>query len=281
MIPSLSEITHFIEIYQVRHISKAAMRLGITQPTLSQSLQRLEEKLQTTLFQRTKQGVVPTAAAALFYRRAQALHDCWSDVQAGLTENLQELQGSFILGCHQSVGAYTLPILLKRISEEAPKIEVKLTHEMSRRITEGIVSYEIDLGYVVNPPLHPDLVLRKIGDDRVTFWKKRGLTEIPKRIFGDGSREQIEDLLGQTFKKYFKGWSFVSTPSLELIRSLTSRGAGIGILPERVVQAEQSDLVVYDKQLPYRADKIYLAYRKETLTSHAARELIRLANFTL
>jgi len=281
MFPSPTEITHFIEIYQTRHISKAALRLGVTQPTLTQSLQRLEEKLETSLFHRTKQGVVPTANAALFYQRAQNLRDCWSDIQNGVLSSTNEIEGNFIVGCHQSVGAYTLPILLGRLSEEAPKINIKLIHDFSRKITEGVVSYNIDIGYVVNPPRHPDLVLKKIGDDKVTFWKKRGSQNIPKKIFADRSRDQIEELLGKTFNKYFHGWSLISSTSLELIRTMTSQGLGVGILPERVAGADSSDLVLFDKQLPSKPDEIYLAYRREVLTSKAGKELLRLASFKL
>jgi DNA-binding transcriptional LysR family regulator len=281
MIPSPTEITYFIEIYHTRHISKAAMRLGITQPTLTQSLQRLEEKLDTPLFHRTKQGVVPTPNAALFYSRAKALKECWNEIQNGVLSSVNEIEGNFIVGCHQSVGAYTMPRFLRNLSDEAPKIGIKLVHDFSRRITEAIVSYDIDIGYVVNPPRHPDLVLKKLGNDKVTFWKKRGVQNLPKRLFGDGSRAQIEELLGKTFHKYFQGWTFVSSSSLELIRTIANNGLGVGILPERVAMAEQTDLVLYDKQLPSRPDEIYLAYRKEVLASKAGRELLRLANFQL
>lgn len=281
MIPSATEINHFIEIYQIRHISKAAMRLGITQPTLTQSLKRLEDKIGTPLFYRTKQGVVPTPNAALFYSRAKTLKDDWDNIQSDLLDSLTEIEGSFIVGCHQSVGAYTMPNLMRNLNNEAPKILINLIHDFSRKITEQIVSYDIDIGYVVNPPKHPDLVLKKLGHDRVTFWKKKGLQNIPRKIYADGSRAQIEDLLGKTFNKNFQGWALVSSTSLELIRTMTYQGLGVGILPERVAGIDHADLVLYDKNLPYRPDEIYLAYRKEVLSSKAGRELIRLATFNL
>ena len=76
MLATATEIEYFVEVYQTRHVSKAAIRLGVSQPTLTLSLQKLEEKLGTKLFHRTKQGVVPTEQGALFYRKAGKFQDC-------------------------------------------------------------------------------------------------------------------------------------------------------------------------------------------------------------
>jgi DNA-binding transcriptional LysR family regulator len=281
MLATSTEIEYFVEVYQTRHVSKAAIRLGVTQPTLTLSIQKLEEKLGTKLFHRTKQGVVPTEQGTLFYRKSHTLLDCWGEVRKGIHRSTTEIFGRFKVGCHQSVGAYVLPKFLDNLHAQAPGIEVELVHDFSRKITEGVISYNIDIGFVVNPTRHPDLVLKKLGDDRVLFWKRRGGGALPKRILADVNLIQMQDILGKTHSKEFKGWNLISTPSLELIRTLTLSGQGIGILPERVAKADGADLVPYDSSLRTYEDKIFLAYRKDVLSSKAGRELIRLASFEL
>jgi LysR family transcriptional regulator, cell division regulator len=281
MLATSTEIEYFVEIYQTRHVSKAAIRLGVTQPTLTLSLQKLEGKLGTKLFHRTKRGVVPTEQGTLFYRKSHTLLECWAEAQKGIYRSTSEIFGRFKVGCHQSVGAYVLPKFLDNLHAQAPEIEVELVHDFSRKITEGVVSYNIDIGFVVNPFRHPDLVLKKLGDDRVLFWKRRSGGPLPKRIFADKNLIQIQEVLGKTHAKEFKGWSLISTPSLELIRTLTLSGQGIGILPERVAKADGADLIPYNSSLPIYEDKIFLAYRKDVLSSKAGRELIRLATFEL
>lgn len=281
MIPTPTEIQYFLELFQTQHVSKSALRLGITQPTLTQSLQKLEEKLGTKLFIRTKRGIVPTASARIFYSRAKVLHESWTALQEDLREANSEIAGSFVVGCHQSVGAYIGPRLLKNLEREAEKITIQFVHDFSRKITEKVVSFEVDIGYVVNPQKHPDLVFKKIGDDRVTFWKKRGAIDLPKKIFADMKRVQVEELLGKTSRKHFHDWKIVDSTSLELVRTLTSQGLGIGILPERVAHAENNELEVLDKNLPSRPDQIFVTYRKEVLASKAGKEFLRLATFQL
>ncbi|MBN8536471.1 MAG: LysR family transcriptional regulator substrate-binding protein [Deltaproteobacteria bacterium] len=174
-----------------------------------------------------------------------------------------------------------LPKFLDNLHVQAPGIEVELIHDFSRKITEGVVSFYVDIGFVVNPIRHPDLVLKKLGDDRVLFWKKRGGGTLPKRIFADRNLIQMQEILGKTHTKDFKEWNLISTTSLELIRTLTLSGQGIGILPERVAKADGADLVPYNSSLPFYEDKIFLAFRKDVLSSKAGRELIRLATFEL
>jgi DNA-binding transcriptional LysR family regulator len=281
MLATSTEIEYFVEVYQTRHISKAAIRLGVTQPTLTLSLQKLEDKLGTKLFHRTKQGVVPTEQGTVFYRKANTLLDSWSEVHRGIQHSSNEVVGRFKVGCHQSVGAYTLPRFLDHLHNHAPGIEIELAHDFSRKITEAVISYTMDIGFVVNPTRHPDLVLKKLGEDRVLFWKKRGAGQLPKRILADVNLFQMQDILGKTHSKEFRGWKLISTSSLELIRTLTLSGQGIGILPERVAKADGADLVPYDPRLPIYEDKIFLAYRKDVLSSKAGRELVRLASFEL
>lgn len=281
MLATSTEIQYFVEVYQTRHVSKAAIRLGVTQPTLTLSLQKLEKNLGTRLFHRTKQGVVPTEQGTLFYRKSHALLECWGEVQKGLYRSTSEIFGRFKVGCHQSVGAYVLPKFLDNLHAQAPGIEVELVHDFSRKITEGVVSYNVDIGFVVNPFRHLDLVLKKLGDDRVLFWKRRGGGTLPKQIFADKNLIQMQEILEKTHSKEFKGWNLISTSSLELIRTLTVSGQGIGILPERVAKADGADLVPYNLSLPIYEDKIFLAYRKDVLSSKAGRELIRLATFEL
>lgn len=281
MIATATEIEYFIETYQIKHVSNAAIRLGVTQPTLTQSLQKLEEKLETKLFIRTKRGLIPTDAGNIFYSRAKALLENWEGIQADVGKIKSEISGKFKLGCHTAVGSYAIPPLLKKLNEAAPDIELELVHDFSRKITERLISYEIDLAYVVNPVRHPDLILTKVAEDRVTFWKKKGTGSIPKRIISDKNIVQTESLLRNSKLKVFRDWQMLQSSSLELIRTMTLNGHGVGILPERVARADSSNLVLFDERLPVYHDEIYLAYRREMLMTSAGKTLIKMAKTDL
>lgn len=273
MIPSDTELTHFIELYSTKHFTRAAIKLGVTQPSLTQSIFRLESKLKTKLFHRSKSGCIPTNAAGLLYDKALQLKGLWGEISEQVAHEQQSLTGLFRVGCHQSVGSYTLPNFFKALATRAPEVKINLTHDWSRKITERVINYELDLAFVVNPAKHRDLVLIKLGTDRVAFWKAKG-TKVPKTLFSDVSLFQLHERLKKQSIAKFQDWNIVETSSLELIRTLTSKGAGIGLLPERIAKAENSQLEIFDEKLPSRNDEIFLVYRTETLQSAAGKALI-------
>lgn len=276
MLPTATEIEYFLEAYRTCHVTRASIRLGVSQPTLTQSLAKLETKSGARLFHRTPQGLVPTSAGTAFFGQARAMKEQWEALRSGIQSLQSEASGRFRVGCHPSVGAYSIPALLKRLNA-SPGIEIDLIHDASRKVTEGILAYQIDLGFVVNPVRHPDLVLRKLGDDQVLFWKKAGATQIPRRVFTDANLQQFDYILRRAQRGALQDWALVQTSSLELIRTLVASGQGIGILPERVALADGARLERYDRKLPTFKDEIFVAYRKDVLANRAGRELVAAA----
>jgi DNA-binding transcriptional LysR family regulator len=114
----------------------------------------------------------------------------------------------------------------------------------------------------------------------VAFWRAKGMNS-GKIIFTDANSGQIQSMLGKKFAAKFSEFSVVESNSLELVRTLTLSGAGIGILPERVAKAENNALEMVDTALPTIQDEIYLVYRADTLKSAAGRALIEAAKHSI
>jgi DNA-binding transcriptional LysR family regulator len=274
MIPTETEISHFLELYSARNFTRAALGLGITQPTLTQSMVRLEEKVKARLFHRSKQGCVPTKAAESFFNKATQLQELWLSLSTQIVDAEKSMAGVFRIGCHESVGIYTLPRFVKSIAEYAPLIDIRIQHDWSRRIVEKIINYELDLGFVVNPIKHRDLVLIKIGTDQIALWRAKKSEAPPRRLLTDLDLNQVQKLFGKHRIAEFKDWPIVETPSLEVVRAMTLEGAGIGILPERVASAGKMGLEIVKSSLPAFKDEIYVAYRAGTLKGLAGKAVI-------
>ena len=163
MLPPADEITYFIETLQTGSVSRAAERLGLSQPALSQALKRFEERLGTQLLIRSKSGVQPTQAGKQLALRARGLLRDWDMLRTEALRSSQEITGRFTLGCHVSVARYTLTHFLPQLLAKHPLLEIRLEHDLSRRISERVISCEIDFGIVVNPVGHPDLVFTEPG----------------------------------------------------------------------------------------------------------------------
>lgn len=271
-LPSPSDLAYFLEIAAVGNLSRAANRLGLSQPSLSLSIRRLETQIGVALLRRSRTGVELTPAGVQLASRAKRLVESWEQIGADAARSTNEVVGSYTIGCHVSVALYSLPSVLPKLVAEFPGLDLKLIHDLSRKIAEDVVARRADLGIVINPPAHPELVLRPLGTDSVGFWAaKKAPHDV---LIYDPDLVQSQDLLKRAARQAFQPLRHLTTTSLEVVRELTLSGAGVGILPGRVVagpRAEKSPAVLPLKHLPTYEDRIVLVYRSEDRDLRAVR----------
>lgn len=275
MLPSPSELQYFIEVANTLNVSRAAERLGVSQPALSLAIQRLEHSFGVPLLLRGKSGVQLTPAGSKLAAQARGLVHEWDKLRGDALRNEQQLTGRYVVGCHVSVALYSLPAILQAVLREHPKLELKLVHDFSRHITADVIAFKIDFGIVVNPVAHPDLVIRELCLDEVGFWRAPG-DYISEVLIADPELVQTQALLKQLKRHGLSFERTVSTSSLEVVAQLTASGAGVGILPERVARHVKSHkLKPLGPGLPTYKDRICLVYRPDLQRSEAARRFAK------
>src|SRR6266404_5704242 len=127
MLPSSSDLTYFLEIAHLGNLTHAANRLGVSQPSLTLAMQRLEQSVGTGLFIRSRQGVKLTKAGDRLLLEARKLVSQWEELRQQTLDSMNEIQGAFVLGCHSAVAHYSLPLFLPSLLASHPKLEVTLT----------------------------------------------------------------------------------------------------------------------------------------------------------
>lgn len=269
MMPSPADLHYFLEVAATGNLSRAAERLGISQPSLSLAIQRLEQAVGTTLLLRSKKGVTLNQAGRQLLAHARDLTQRWEEVRGEALASTSEVQGSYVLGCHVAVARYALPLFLPDLLEKNPKLEIQLRHDLSRKVAERVVQLEIDVGLAVNPNRHPDLIIRKLCEDEVTLWTNGGHREVQDLSSGQAvllaepELAQTQSILKQMKKAGLSYGRAVTSPSLEVILELTAAGAGVGVLPGRVAAlAHKRGLKPVPKAPTFR-DEICLLYRVE------------------
>lgn len=258
---NLYDLTYFIEIAQSQNLSHAALRLGVTQPTLSLALNRLENAVGIQLFQRSKKGVLLTPAGRNFLLQARQLMQNWESVKNLTQAAHHEVKGRYILGAHPSVALYSLPQIFSGLLSDHPALEVKLVHDLSRKILDEVVLGLVDIGIVVNPIRHPDLIIKKLCDDEVCLWTAARGKINTDVLIGDTELIQTQSLIKKLRKSKYDFKRFISSSNLEVIAALTKEQAGIGVLPQRVAQRTGS--LERIKNSPVFKDEICLVHRAE------------------
>jgi DNA-binding transcriptional LysR family regulator len=271
---SPQEIHYFLECARAGNLSRAAERLGVTQPALTMALRRLEHSAGAELFHRSKKGVRLTKAGELFQQEAKALADQWAKLREALHQSEETLTGTYTIGCHSSVALYSLPQVLPKVLADFPELQLDIKHDLSRKIAEQVIRGEIDIAIVVNPVRHADLVIRPLAKDQVGFFTSK--VESPTNrlesenavLICEPDLIQTQTLLRKSQNRFTRT---VRTGSLEVIASLADSGAGVGILPSRVA-AQWKNLKLLN-ECPKFTDEIALLYRAENRRIAAFREL--------
>ncbi len=281
MAPNFTDITYFIEVAQTKNISRAAERLGITQPSLSSAVKRLEDSLGVILFIRGRTGVQLTKAGKELLGRGRFLLLNWEQLRADINKKETGVSGQYVIGCHPSVALYSLSHFLPQLVQQYPELEIKLTHDLSRKITEGVISFEIDFGIVVNPVRHPDLVIHQLCTDDVLFWaafkpsSTQNLDSESGVLVCDLNLIQVQKMINDLQKKAQGFKRIIQSSDLEVITELTASGVGVGILPKRVAtRISAQKLRPLDDCLPVFKDKICLIYRADAQKTYGSRIII-------
>lgn len=254
----INDLENFLATTSCRTLSEGALKLGITQPSLSESIARLEKDLDCTLFYRSREGIHLTPSGRLILERgshaAEALREL---AQLGKTQG--QFQGRCVsIGCHPTVASYALPQALAALSRAAPDFRLQLVHGFSRVIQAQIQSGRIDVGIIVNPSRSPDLVIKRLATDTVAVWEpRRGVP--PPRLICDPDLFQVQAIL-RKWKSCPR--ELLPTTNLELIARLVDRGVGYGIIPQRTVELVGVELRK-SAAAPTCTDRIAVVHRPE------------------
>ncbi len=142
----------FVAVAEELHFGRAAIRLGMAQPPLSQAIKRLEHRLGFQVLERSRRRVELTPAGSVFLKEARnTLAQADAAVRLArqaASHELAELHVTFV-----SAALYRLlPAALRTFRTRFPKVEVRLDEQPTDTQIEGLRDGSIDLGFV-HPPL--------------------------------------------------------------------------------------------------------------------------------
>lgn len=269
MIDNLTDLKYFLEVAKTGNITRASERLGVTQPSVTLSLKRLEEKTGMILLERSQKGTLLTRQGEGLLKIGQKMLQEWERDLRMVAQGRDEPMGRYTLGLHTAVAQYTLPSFLPGMLEQYQELEFEFIHDLSRKILEKVISQECDLGLVINPVSHPDLVLHKLVSDEVSIYRSPGYKG--DVLILDPSLKQSQSLM-KNIRKSFPFKREIHSSSLEVIRNLCEHKAGMAILPGRV--AALSDKIKQLPNAPIFKDELYLVYRMERRTEASFKKII-------
>ncbi|WP_028221205.1 LysR family transcriptional regulator [Paraburkholderia oxyphila] len=306
-IPDLRQLRYFVAVAEEQHFGRAAARLSMTQPPLSQAIRALEETLGVELFARTRRSVELTAVGADLLPEVRRLLAA-AEALRPLAQSLARGEAGVLALAFVSTADYgLLPLLLRDFGARHPRVRLQLAEATSDVQIDELVAGRIDAGLVIAPlpPRHAaqlaylpiareplvvampaELSARTGGptdhDGGETPVSLADLADVPLVVFprhlAPGFHDTIMDCYGAAGLAPRVGQEAIQ---MQTIVSLVSAGMGIALVPQSLRHLRRTGVVyrplaetapMIETGLVWRAAEVspVLAAFIEIVRAHAA-----------
>lgn len=269
--------------------SRAAEKLGRTQPAVSLALQKLESQLGEKLVDRAGRDLILTDAGRIVLDYCRRFENLQSDMLNALAELRDRASGRLSIGANESTALY----LLKHIEAYRrlyPKVKVQVRRCLSSKIPSQLIDGDLEMGVISYDPEDERLATKVIYIDHLAF------VVSPEHRFAGRKSVSIAELGMETFVAHnvispyrevvLKAFQRarvplnmdVEMPTVETIRRMVQRNEGVAFLPKMCVEQEIEQGLLCEVEVEeLRVErKIRLVYPARRALSHAAQAFLEI-----
>jgi LysR family transcriptional regulator, cyn operon transcriptional activator len=176
----LRHMRYFLAVAEAGSFSRAADRLGISQPSVSQQMRDLEAGLRVSLFQRRGKRILLTSAGLIFQEHARAILRQFESFLQELSNEPQQLRGALHLGVVPVLNVALVPHLLGLFAAKHPGVSVMVDEISSTEIETALEEGRMDVGLGFVTRYSPNLRYERLCTDEFALiiskehpWSKR------------------------------------------------------------------------------------------------------------
>lgn len=285
----LDQLRYFLRVAERLTFTRAAEELGISQPALSRSIQKLEEELGQPVFERKTRSVSLTEAGALLQARAHQVLSIIEDTKAEITDDGQS--GRVRVGGIPTIAPYFLPEVLRQFSKEFPKATLIVQENTTDALLKSCTQGEIDLAILALPvpakyleveSLFEEELLLVLPPDHLLVEKEKiRLCDVEPYPFVllDEAHCLSDNIVSFCRQRSFHPVAVERTSQLAMVQELVSLSHGISMIPAMARERDQSDRRVYRSisgKKPMRTVAVvWNPYRFQSRLIKAFRERLR------
>lgn len=241
------QLEYIVALDSLRHFTLAADHCYVTQPTLSMQIQKLEEELGVTIFDRSKQPVIPTATGIEIIAQAKQILMQRDALRELIEYKKGTLTGELRIGIIPTLAPYLLPLFIQQFAQQHAKVKLVISEMTTDSIIHSLKEGAIDAGILVTPlqqkgikeyVLFYEEMLVYVSKKNALYQKHYVLAQDidPNKLWlleeGHCFRSQIENLC-ELRKQSRAGSHFdYETGSIETLRRMVDLNDGITIMPE-------------------------------------------------
>lgn len=155
---TLQQLEYVVALDKARHFVNAAEMCGVTQPTLSAMVQKLEDELDCKIFDRSLHPIAPTELGALIIKQANVVLFNANQLKEIVSSTRSTLSGDLSLAMIPTIAPYLLPKFLSEFRTSQSDIKLKITEMRTESIIKALHKAEIDMAILSTPLNDPNLL---------------------------------------------------------------------------------------------------------------------------
>lgn len=285
----IDQLRYFLCVAEQGNFTRAAEELGISQPAMSRSIQKLEEELGQPVLERKSRTVSLTEAGVLLQSRAQQVLAILEDTKAEIIDDGKS--GRIRLGAIPTIAPYFLPHILQNFSQEFPEATVLVQENTTDALIKSCSQGEIDLAILalpiparyleyeelfeeelllVLPPEHPLVAKEQV--------KLSDVEPYPFVLLGE-AHCLTDSIVSFCRQKSFQPVAVERTSQLAMVQELVSLSHGVSMIPAMARKVDQSDRRVYrsisGKKPTRKVAVVWNPYRYQSRLLKAFRKHLR------
>lgn len=270
------------------NMTKVAKSLYISQPSVSQAIQELEEELGVKVFDRIGKRLSLTYEGEVYFNYVRRILNLYDEGIENIKKINNKEQGRIVIGASTTIGIYILPDIIKDFVSVNKGVEISLIIENTKNIEKMILQNKIDFAFVEGKVHSEEIIYEKIWEDELVFiepyaheWTNKTFIkkeDVSKEKFimrenGSGTREIVEGYLKDKGIEYEV---FMELGSTEAIKRSVEAGLGIGCVSNQCIREE----IKVDKisKVTFNEDRIkrdlLLIVHKDKFISNNMKEFI-------
>ncbi|MCU0854550.1 MAG: hydrogen peroxide-inducible genes activator [Rhodobacteraceae bacterium] len=248
-LPSLKQLEYFVALAETGSFRGAAEACGISQPSLSVQLANLEKRLGQRLVERSRSGVILTAAGREVHERARAILDAAKGLVSRFDTPRTGLAGTIRFGASPTLGPYLLPHVIARLHARHPDLNLYIREGPPETLVSGLARGDFDM-ILVQLPVRGDVLPIRLFREPLELVTARdhpfaAQARVPRSELAGQTvlalgpayslRQQVADLcemLGARLRTDYEG------TSLDAIRLMAGMDMGVAFLPALYVRSE-------------------------------------------
>lgn len=243
---TLLQLQYVMAVAKYANFTLAAEKCFVTQPTLSMQVQKLEEELEVTIFNRNRKPLELTDVGRLIVEQAKSIDFEVARIDDIVAESKRYIGGVFKLGIIPTISSSLLPMFIREFSTKYPKVNLSIeevqTEHMINRINDG----SLDAGIAATPLNQKHIIEHKLYSEPFVAFVPRSHPLInvqkvcpnelnPAEILlldkGHCFRDQAIEICSQADSYHQALHLNIKSGSFETLVNLVTQGVGVTLLP--------------------------------------------------